>query len=180
MLTASGLTDGYVSFMGITNYLNIFNWIGIFALGMLFRKIKDENLYKFFVKCRWFLVGFLAVLLGMVCYFNMKTGYFSYLGIWIELFGALTIFSISTAKIFKNKLFFTVAELSFVVYLTNIVANGVVNDVYNLSALTQALAGFIVVAVCVFGFWVVKIISIKTKCEKVIFPILGIRRRLTK
>lgn len=89
--------------------------------------------------------------------------------------GALAIFSISTIKMFENRVFATAAELSFVVYLTNIVANGVVNDIYNLSVPTQALAGFIVTTFCVFGFWVVKMISIKIKCQKIVFPVLGIR-----
>lgn len=180
MLTASGLVDGYVSFMKMTNYLNVFNWIGIFALGMLLRKINAESMYKFLVRFRLFAVGTFCVLLGIVCYFNLPTGYFSYLGIWIELLGAFTIFSISTIKIFENKVFATAAELSFVVYLINIVANGVVNDIYNLSVITQALAGFIVTALCVFGFWVIKIISIKAKCQKIAFPILGINNRTTK
>lgn len=177
MLTASGLVDGYVSFMKMTHYLNIFNWVGIFALGMLLRRLEPEKLYGFFAGVRWYALGALAVFAGVVCYFNLKVGYFSYVGIWLELLGALSIFSISTIRIFENKAFLEASQLSFVVYLTNIVANGVVNDIYNLSVITQALAGIIVTALCVFGFWLIKKFSNLVKCEKIVYPVLGIKNR---
>ena len=47
MLTASGMWKPIIEALHITDYLNIFNWAGFFALGMLLKLIPAHILYNF-------------------------------------------------------------------------------------------------------------------------------------
>lgn len=177
ILTATGVLDPVISALHITNYLNIFNWVGVFALGMLFKQIDSEKLYNFVYKMRFVAIGLFAVVVLIVCIFDVKVGYFSYIGIWLELLGTFAIFGMSTIGIFENKLFYDMSNLSFTVYLIHMMVIGIFDKVYNLHFVLQAIAVFIVIGICYgilfVGRWIIRLI----KLEKYLYPLFGFRNR---
>ena len=166
-----------ISALHITNYLNIFNWIGVFALGMLIKQINPEKLYSFLRKSRFVALGLFAVAVLLICIFDVKVGYFSYIGIWLELLGTLAILGISTIGILENKLFYDISNLSFTIYLVHMMVIGVFDRVYNLHFVLQAMSSFIVIGICYgvlfVGRWLIKLI----KLEKYLYPLFGFRNR---
>lgn len=179
LLTALGVFDSVISFLHITNYLNVFNWFGIFAAGMYVRnKIATDKLYGFLKKSRWIILGlFIAVAILLIIFDQVQVGYFSYVGIWLEILGTLAIFSIATLEIFENKIFEDLANLSFTVYLIHLMVIGVFDFVFNLHFITQILATGIIIVICYVGLafvrWLIKIV----KLEKIGYPLFGFRER---
>ena len=176
-LTATKIIDPVINALHITNYLNILNWVGIFAIGMLVKKIPAEKFYLFIRKTRFVFLGLFAIAVALVCVFDIWVGYFSYVGIWLELLGTLAILGISTVKFFENKFVFDVSNLSFTVYLVHMMVIGVFDRLYNIHPITQSMAVLIIIGICygvlVAARWVIKLI----KLEKYLFPLLGFRTR---
>ena len=177
MLTAGGILDPVISFLHITDYLNIFNWIGIFAVGQLLKDLDAKRLYTFIFKYRLLWTLLFALSVTAVIIFELKIGYFSFVGIYFEILGALFIFSVSSFKIFSNRLFSSIANNSFSVYLIHLPLIGILDRVYNLSAFSQAISVFLVILVAHFILEFAKLIVVKTKCKKIFYLILGFRDR---
>ena len=177
MLTAAGVLDTVISALHITNYLNIFNWVGVFAMGMLLKQLSPEKLYNFLYKSRFIALGAFAMAVTLVCIFDIHVGYFSYLGIWLELLGTLAILGVSTISIFENKLFYDISNLSFTVYLVHMMVIGIFDRVYNLHFILQAISVFIIIGICYIilfvGRWLIKLI----KLDKYLYPLFGFRNR---
>ena len=174
ILTATGILVPMISALHITNYLNIFNWIGVFALGMLIKQINPEKLYSFLRKSRFVAIGLFAVAVLLICIFDVKVGYFSYIGIWLELLGTLAILGISTIGILESKLFYDISNLSFTIYLVHMMVIGVFDRVYNLHFILQAVSVFIIIGICYgvlfVGRWLIKLI----KLDKYLFRYLAL------
>lgn len=99
------------------NYLNIFNWIGFFSLGILL-KSKMDALLLFAKKNRIFIVlGYLTLLVLSLYLEPNSGGYFSKLAIPLELSGVFCLFSLATVDFFGHLPIDRIAELSFGVYL---------------------------------------------------------------
>ena len=98
--------------------------------------------------------------------FGLNDGYFSPLGLCFEIFGALFIFSVSTFKIFNRKLFYSIANNSFSIYLIHLPLIGVLDRVYNLTPVSQAISVFLVILIAHFGLEIARLIVCKTKCKK--------------
>lgn len=176
-LTSTGVITPIIESLHITDYLNVFNWIGIFAIGVLLRAIECEKIYTFLKKTRWIFVSLFIVADALIIAFNIPTGYFSYIGIWLELLGVLAIFGLSTVGILSNKFFFNIANYSFSIYLIHIVVNGIINNLYNISLITQLVSTFLVIAVCFVGFEIARVIIKWLKWQKLLYPLLGFRTR---
>ena len=176
-LTATKIIDPVINALHITNYLNVFNWIGIFAVGMLVKKIPAERFYWFIRKMRFVFLGLFAVAVALVCVFDVWVGYFSYVGIWLELLGTLTILGISTMKIFENKFVFDLSNLSFTIYLMHMMVIGVFDRLYNIHPITQAMSVFIVIGICYGALFVARWAIRFVKLEKYLYPLFGFRTR---
>lgn len=103
----------------INNYLNVFNWIGYFSLGILLKRYL-KLIMEFLKKYR--LVIILTYVFALCISFYLEpfdAGYFSKLAIPMQLLGVAFIFSISTLKEFNNSIVAKVAELTFTIYLTH-------------------------------------------------------------
>lgn len=177
VLTATGVLAPVIEHYHITNYLNIFNWVGVFALGMLLKQLSPEKLYNFFIRYRFVALGLFAIAVILICVFDVKTGYFSYIGIWLELLGTFAILGVSTIQVFENKLFYDVSNLSFTIYLVHMMVIGIFDKVYNLHVILQAVAVFIIIAITygilAVGRWLIKLV----KLDKYLYPLLGFRTR---
>lgn len=103
----------------INNYLNVFNWIGYFSLGIL---VKGHlGLIMEFLK-KYRLVIVVTYLFALCISFFLEpldAGYFSKLAIPMQLLGVAFIFSMSTLKELNNSVVAKVAELTFAIYLTH-------------------------------------------------------------
>ena len=109
----------YFEVLEINNYLNVFNWVGFFSLGILFKN-NLMGLLMFAKKYRIaiILIYMLSLIIGF--YFEPDYGgYFSKLATPMELLGAIFIFSLSTITCLNNKFINTIAELTFAIYLTH-------------------------------------------------------------
>ena len=176
-LTATKVIDPVIKVLHITNYLNVFNWIGIFVIGMLVKRVPAEKFYLFIRKTRFVFLGLFAVAVALVCVFNVGVGYFSYVGIWLELLGTLAILGISTAKIFENKFVFDVSNLSFTIYLVHMMVIGVFDRLYNIHPITQAMAVFIIIGISYIALSIARWAIRFVKLEKYLFPLFGFRAR---
>lgn len=175
MLTAVGVWDPIIKFLHITNYLNVLNWVGIFALGILMKRIAPEKLFAFFRKSRWiFAVAFLVAVV-VICLLDIPTGYFSYIGIWLELLGVLAIFGVSTIPVLSNRLFADISNMSFTIYLIHMMVIGVFDSVFNVNVITQILAVFIVICICYVSLSICRWLIKKVKIERLVNPLFGFR-----
>lgn len=86
--TASGLLpddfiEGLSIFQYLNPYLNLFNWIGIFALGVIFRSL---NIFEHISSNKN--ISYIAVVISIIVivlgYFDSSYSYWSYLGIYVE------------------------------------------------------------------------------------------------
>lgn len=177
VLTAMGLMSPILEFFHITNYLNPFNWFGIFALGSLLRTISSQSLYTFIQKTRWLIILIFLLILLLLCVFELKVGYFSYIGIYFESVGALLIFAISTFKAFNISIFERISNNSFAIYLIHMAVIGVSGKIYNLHPITQLLAAVFIVLVSHFALEFCRFVILKLKAEKFLNPLFGFRNK---
>lgn len=121
IITSFGFLTSFTEYSGIkiNNYLNIFNWIGVFALGILSQK----ELFRFIIFLRKniiiFLILFLIVLCLSIFLEPQYAGYFSKLAIPFEVVGCMTILAISSLKLFDKKNIYSISTFVFTIYLTH-------------------------------------------------------------
>lgn len=175
MLTAAGAWDPVIEFLHITNYLNVLNWVGIFALGILMKRVAPEKLFAFFRKTRWIFVVLFLVAVVVICLLDIPTGYFSYVGIWLELLGVFAIFGVSTLPALSNRLFADLSNMSFAIYLIHMMVIGVFDVVFNLNLITQILAVFIVIGISYGALLVCRWLIKTIKLDRVLNPFFGFR-----
>ena len=144
---------------------------------MLVKGVPAEKFYLFIRKTRFVFLGLFVVAVALVCMFNVGVGYFSYVGIWLELLGTLAILGISTVKIFQNKFVFDISNLSFTIYLVHMMVIGVFDRLYNIHPITQAMSVFIVIGICYGALFVARWAIRFVKLEKYLYPLFGFRTR---
>lgn len=109
----------YFKVVEINNYLNVFNWIGFFSIGILLK----NNLKNIMVFLKRNIIIITATyILSLIIGFYLEpayAGYFSKLAIPLELLGVIFIFSLSTITWLNNKFVHNIAELTFEIYLTH-------------------------------------------------------------
>ncbi|MBQ7384675.1 MAG: oligosaccharide flippase family protein [Clostridia bacterium] len=178
MATATGVLDSVVELLHITHYLNIFNWIGIFALGKLISQIEAEKVYKFIRKSRYAVIAIFVLAVVALCVFDgIEVGYFTYIGIYLELLGALFIFAVSSFKIFNLKLIQNIANNSFAIYLIHMAVIGVSGRIINIHPITQIFSSVFIILVCHFALELCRFVIKKLKAEKYLNPLFGFRSR---
>ncbi len=129
-------------------YLNIFNWIFFFSLGMLIAQ--RDLLNTIIIECRnysYIIFGlFIIGIIASVKMFGNNVSYFHVFMIMVELLGCLSIFSLSfNAGILNNPLR-KIGKLSFSIYLLHMPLAGAINIIFSK---VPALIGVIVKPVMV-------------------------------
>lgn len=127
-LTANGLLEG------INPYLNPFNFIGYFALGLFIRSEKYSLLEigniisskKILVIIAFFIVTIL------INKYNITSGYFGNATIISQFVTVLMILSISLWKNLYNDLFISIGKESFAIYLLHMPIAGIIVALTNL------------------------------------------------
>ncbi len=114
-LTAWGILA--VKSIYLTNYLNIFNWVGYFGLGLW---LKNIDVYKLLTLFKKYIIAIIALWMGifiMAYYLDNTTGYFSLFAIPLQVLGAIIVFGISSFDVLNCKLTRYISKISFCVYL---------------------------------------------------------------
>ena len=176
LLTTTGILDPIVSFMRINHYLNVFNWIGFFALGMILQNIDPEKLFNFFKKFRLlniylFVLSFVLLLM----FKNINYNYFSYVAIPYELIGGTAILSLSTFSLTKHSFFKALSNLSFSIYLLHMPFIGIFDKFLSISAITRLISPLFIIAVSYAVLYLGQIISKAIKLDNLYNKLLGIR-----
>ena len=172
-LTAWEFID--VSKINLTNYLNVFNWIGYFCLGILLKEINVYNLLTVFKKHIVLFIVLWFVIFALAYRLDIKTGYFSLFGIPSQLMGAIALFGVCSFDAFDCKLTRYISKISFCVYLVHM---AVVSIVYkflgnlNFIKLLVPLVTLLSISVTLF---VCEKVSYKLKIAGLFYKLSGIR-----
>lgn len=160
-----------------TPYLNPFNWIGFFALGILARRYGwlSENWGLGRKNILIYLIG-ATVLIGLIVWefhINYFKGYFSLLSALIELtaFCLLMPLAILWAN---NKMAIDIGKKSFAVYLYHMPVAGFLNVIIPSNAATIGLKPLLALLV-VYGFFKAVEVCIRKTRFKFALDLLGLR-----
>ncbi len=173
--TALGLLDGVTATLHLTNYLNIFNWIGYFGLGCYLRSVDKDKLYRFLRRSTVFSVPAFIVMYVLICIFQIKTGYFSYIGMPYQLVAALAIAGVSTAACLDHKVIHTVSNMTFTIYLVHMPLIGLIDVIFKLNIVTKLLAPLIILLSTVILLYIGYLCARLIKLEKLYGILTGMR-----
>lgn len=177
LFTATRIIAPVISAIHITNYLNVFNWIGFFAIGLLLRKAEPDKIYVFFLKYRWLIIAAYNMALVMLLIFeNIKADYFSYIGPVYELLGVAAIFSLSTLDLCRYKITIALSNSSFTVYLVHIMFIALIDDYFLLTAVTRLLMPLTVVLLAFAVLSLGRLICEKIHLSELYSLLTGIRK----
>ena len=170
LLTSFNILESHLE---INNYLNPFNWIGFFALGILLKNIFFNflifiNKHKFKIIVSY--IFFLLISINL----EIEHGYFSKFAVINEVLGMITIFSISCLKFFSKQSILKIAGYTFTVYLIHFVVFPI-RKFLIVNHITQFFNPLIYLFFCLFIIAVGRYIATKIKLLKLYNILLGIR-----
>ncbi|OBS13150.1 hypothetical protein ATE49_13880 [Elizabethkingia miricola] len=118
LLNIVSLAITYLNHYNIYSYLNIFNWIGFFSLGMLAK----GHLYNVITALKKYTYIIILLSIGIITYITLTiesnyAGYFSKYAFGLEILGGGVLLLISSYKVFNNKMILMVSKYSFSIYL---------------------------------------------------------------
>ena len=119
LLTASGVMAPVIEMLRITNYLNVFNWVGFFAIGFYAQKFDHDSMLA---RLRNLWKPALAVwcVLCVAGYFiESAYGYFSWLGYIMELCSSIVWLYLSIIMC-RCEWLCSLGKYSFTIYLLHI------------------------------------------------------------
>ena len=179
VLTALGYIGPIISDLGITNYLNVFNWFGFFAVGMLIQRFDEKNILSFLIKYRYlFIIVFIICFSVSLVFNDVNLDYFSYLAIPYETIGILAVFSVSTFVLTDKKFFGYLSSSSFTIYLIHMIFVGLL-DGYLVKIKVVGLLSPLIIIALTFGIVLLGLyISRKLKLEKIYSLLTGVRIQL--
>ena len=178
VLTSSGVLTPVINALHITHYLNIFNWVGFFALGMLLRSISETKIVNFLTKIRVPILMLFAVAACFALrYIDGDFTYFSYVAIPYELLGCLAVFSLSTLPLVRVEFFARLSESTYAIYLIHMVLIGLLDSVFGRHVLLQAVSPVAIVLAVYVVIMIGELISLKLKIEKFYSLVTGLRTK---
>ena len=161
----------------VNPYLNIFNWIGIYAIGVLFRVYcvfdridKDTKLQKFLLV--------ISLLVFSVGYFDKNCSYWSHFGIYTELALFLIIYmGISYFyPLLRRKTFLYIGRNTFPIYLLHYPVLSLLMRVteFRTSFLAAVIRPFVCIYIIYYCIKLVILLSNKVRWLKFINILFGI------
>ncbi|CCZ58223.1 acyltransferase [Hungatella hathewayi] len=149
-LTLTGILKPVIIMLGITDYLNPFNWFVFFSLGL---KLKHTSMEKLLEKRRWILPFTMVIwCILFVVGFYVETdgyGYFSKLGILMELLSTVAVLCISSFGRIQSKIMVGVGKLSFSIYLIHFLVIPVIEKYVNLPGTFMLISPIITLTICI-------------------------------
>lgn len=128
-------------------YINLFNWIGFFALGILIRK---ENLLEELINTKSFIISLIIVVASIgvaVLRGNEVKSYVDVTSLFTEVFGLILILNLSN-YLANNKILIDIGKKSFFIYLMHIQIAGIITTRLPYNAFFFILRPVIALAVC--------------------------------
>ncbi len=167
---------GGVKTIYLDTYLNVFNWIGFFSLGILLKKAKTLEKYGTLAygKKKW-LVLILIPFIFIMILLEKQASYWTYYSIFIEM-GIFVIVLILSISMNEVKLFKRIGTISLPIYLLHMQIQGFIfNKIYPQSIIMGIIRPIITVLsvyyLINFGLYVSK----KIHMEKLYRIILGLK-----
>lgn len=174
-MAAFGITDGVLVHVGLTNYLNIFNWIGFFAIGLYLQRIEKSKIINF-IKKSYIVFPLIWVSLFVLGFYieNGQYGYFSVLGIFMESVSAVIIMLLSWSACHFDWIV-KLGKYSFAVYLVHINIIPIVNKFLGVSAFGEIISPFITYFLSFLLIWLVCRLLKAFKISYISKYLLGVR-----
>jgi len=177
-MTEMGLLSNVLLVIRVSNYLNLFNWIGFFAFGILLQDVNEEQIIAFLQKTRFiFIILFNLILTTLIIFPSVNVHYFTILAIPFEILGTLAIMGLSTFDLSKIKIFRVVSNYSFTIYLMHMVIIGTLDGLLAKYVILTLLSPLLIIVICYIVLWLVLFVSKKIKLEKLACLFLGVRNR---
>lgn len=174
-LAAFGITDVIVAQLGVTNYLNILNWLGFFAIGLYFQtKAEDEILGYLKKSTVW--AALIWCMLFMIGHFveRGQYGYFSVVGIFMEAASAILILRLAWS-ICHYDWVVRLGKYSFSIYLVHINIVPVVNKFLGGTMLGELVSPLCTYGITVFLIWCACMVLKRIKLGRLTKYLLGVR-----
>ncbi len=176
LLTAAGVLGPVLAALHINNYLNPFNWIGFFALGMLAQGLGEETLFVFFKKSRFLWMAlFVATFSLLLVFREVRFDYFSFVAVPFELLGAGATLGLSTFTLTHIPFFKRLSDISFSTYLIHMIFIGLLDEVLAKTAPTRFLSSVIIIAVCFAFFFITQGVAKRLHLHRAYEVLLGVR-----
>lgn len=172
---AFGITDAIIGRLGLTNYLNILNWLGFFAIGTYFQKktedeilgnLKKSTVWAALIWCMLFVIGRLVE--------RGQYGYFSVLGIYMETASAILILRLAWS-ICHCDWVVRVGKYSFSIYLVHINIVPVVNKFLGGTMLGELISPLCTYGITVFLIWCACMVLKEIRLGQLTKYLLGVR-----
>lgn len=174
-LAAFGVTDGFVSYIGITNYLNIFNWMGFFSIGLFLQTVENRKIIKWIAKSFLWLVLIWVILFAVGFFFEIEQyGYFSIFGIFIEFASVFIILRIAWS-LSRFEWIVRLGKYSFPIYLVHINIIPVVNKFMVGHVVGEILSPFFTYLISFFLIWSISKVLKILKLNCITKYLLGVR-----
>lgn len=178
--TAFGFLQPAISFLRITNNLNVLNWLGFFALGRLAGELDSNAIYAFLQKARiWLIMLFTGATVGLLA-LGIKSTYISHLGWLYELLGAAAIFGTATFSWLNNPVLQKISGDSFAVYLIHFLTielmNRLCHKIFVFAPPLQLFANLLVVFVTVAVIEGILFVSKHLKIAPIVCTVFGVRK----
>lgn len=171
VLSATGL----IVYKGDFNqYLNVFNWVGFFAAGVLLRKY---NILQKLINIKFLIASFLGVAVAIIVAILRNITVEAYIDITsllLEISGFVFVLNISNL-LANNNIFIDIGKKSFFIYLVHIQIVGVINTRLPYNVLFFILRPVIGLTVCYVIAVVFKFMLNKIKLGKYNF-VFGLDR----
>lgn len=163
----------YFNIPFITKYLNIFNWIGFFALGILIRKY---NIIDFILTHNKILIYaiIISIILFILMYKYVIYGYFHIVSLIYEITNSVIVLYLSY-WLLNNKFFNFIGKTSFCIYLYHIqivqkICWSLPSNIF--FTIINPFLGLIIMAFIIFvGMKVIE----KFKYKKQVLELVGLR-----
>ena len=172
-LTAWGLVD--TGKIYLTDYLNIFNWVGYFCLGVYLKRINVYNLLTVFKKHIALFIILWLIVFALAYRFDSKTGYFSLFGIPLQIIGAVIVFGICSVDIFDCKVTRYISKISFCVYLVHMAVVSIVYKFLGNLDFIKLLVPLVTLLSITSILFVCEKVSYKLKISGLFYKLSGIR-----
>lgn len=152
-LAAFGITDDIIARAGLTNYLNIFNWVGFFSIGLYLQTKEDSRIIGYIKKYfGWAILiwGTLFALSGFIE--HGQYGYFSILGIFMESASAILILRLAWSICCYDWIV-QLGKYSFAIYLVHINIVPIVNKYLGGNAFGEIASPFCTYIISFLLIW---------------------------
>ena len=174
-LAAFGITDGIVARAGLTNYLNIFNWVGFFAMGLYLQTKEDGKIIGYIKKNFGWAVLIWGILFALSGYVEHgQYGYFSILGIFMESASAILILRFAWS-ICRYDWIVQLGKYSFAIYLVHINIVPIVNKFLGGYVFGEIASPFCTYIIAFLLIWCACILLKKMKMSFLTKYLLGVR-----